>query len=162
MFTLRQRFSLLGPLLDAEYGSASFVNSDNKHVMLFDKFDEDNQMWVYEAAAWVRIKNAPPAGVVYRTVDVSDDYVPRRYYKFIETGGRIKTDKTIVALRQLNSKGKIYIPAGMTGEILKDPAFRSKARKSRTPSDVWVYVKFRNGKEGWATIRHLTLLGTEA
>lgn len=28
MFTLRQRYSLLGPLLDAEYGSASFVNSN--------------------------------------------------------------------------------------------------------------------------------------
>ena len=27
MFTLRQRYSLLGPLLDAEYGSASFINS---------------------------------------------------------------------------------------------------------------------------------------
>ena len=28
MFTLRQRYSLLKPLLDAEYGSASFINSD--------------------------------------------------------------------------------------------------------------------------------------
>ena len=28
MFTLRQRYSLLAPLLDAEYGSASFINSD--------------------------------------------------------------------------------------------------------------------------------------
>lgn len=28
MFTLRQRYSLLRPLLDAEYGSASFINSD--------------------------------------------------------------------------------------------------------------------------------------
>lgn len=28
MFTLRQRYSMLRPLLDAEYGSASFVNSD--------------------------------------------------------------------------------------------------------------------------------------
>lgn len=28
MFTLRQRYSLLGPLLDAEYGSASFFNTD--------------------------------------------------------------------------------------------------------------------------------------
>ncbi len=28
MFTLRQRYSLLEPLLDAEYGSASFINSD--------------------------------------------------------------------------------------------------------------------------------------
>jgi hypothetical protein len=28
MFTLRQRYSLLRPLLDAEYGSASFISSD--------------------------------------------------------------------------------------------------------------------------------------
>jgi hypothetical protein len=28
MFTLRQRYSLLKPLLDAEYGSASFINAD--------------------------------------------------------------------------------------------------------------------------------------
>ncbi|MBN2439630.1 MAG: hypothetical protein JXL20_13640 [Deltaproteobacteria bacterium] len=28
MFTLRQRYSLLSPLLDAEYGSASFINLD--------------------------------------------------------------------------------------------------------------------------------------
>jgi hypothetical protein len=28
MFSLRQRYSLLRPLLDAEYGSASFINSD--------------------------------------------------------------------------------------------------------------------------------------
>ena len=28
MFTLRQHYSLLRPLLDAEYGSASFINSD--------------------------------------------------------------------------------------------------------------------------------------
>jgi hypothetical protein len=28
MFTLRQRYSLLRPLLDAEYGSASFINSE--------------------------------------------------------------------------------------------------------------------------------------
>lgn len=28
MFNLRQRYSLLTPLLDAEYGSASFINSD--------------------------------------------------------------------------------------------------------------------------------------
>jgi hypothetical protein len=28
MFTLRQRYSLLRPLLDAEYGTASFINSD--------------------------------------------------------------------------------------------------------------------------------------
>ena len=137
------------------------LNSESKHVMLFDKFDDDNQMWVYEAAAWIRIKNAPPAGVVYRTVDVGDDYVPRRYYKFIEAGERIKTDKTIVALRQLNGKEKLYIPAGTSGEILKGPAFRSKARKSQTPSDVWIYVKFGNGKEGWATIRHLTLVGVK-
>ncbi|MBU0652942.1 MAG: hypothetical protein KKG96_08685 [Proteobacteria bacterium] len=137
------------------------LNSANKHVMLFDKFDDDNQMWVYEAAAWVRIKNAPPAGVIYRSVDVGDDYVPRRYYKFIETGERIKTDKTIVALRQLNGKEKLYISAGTTGEILKGPALRSKAQKARTPSDVWVYVKFGNSKEGWVTIRHLTLVGVK-
>jgi len=138
------------------------LNSESKHVMLFDKFDDDNQIWVYESAAWVRIKNAPPAGVVYRTVDVGSDYVPRRYYKFIEAGERIRTDKTIVALRKLNGKEKLYIPAGTTGEILKGPSFRSQSRKSRTPSDVWFYVKFGNGKEGWATIRHLTLVGTEA
>ena len=137
------------------------LNSENKHVMLFDKFDDDNQMWVYEASAWVRIKKAPPAGVVYRSVDAGDDYVPRRYYKFIETGEQIKTDKTIVALRQLNGKGKFYIPAGTTGEILKGPTLRSKVRKSRTPSDVWAYVKFSNGKEGWATIRHLILVGVK-
>ncbi|MBU4371127.1 MAG: hypothetical protein L6300_16515 [Syntrophaceae bacterium] len=137
------------------------LNSANKHVMLFDKFDDDNQMWVYEAAAWVRIKNAPPAGVIYRSVDVGDDYVPRRYYKFIETGERIKTDKTIVALRQLNGKEKLYISAGTTGEILKGPALRSKAQKARTPSDVWVYVKFGNSKEGWVSIRHLTLVGVK-
>ena len=75
---------------------------------------------------------------------------------------RIRTDKTIVALSDLNGKGKLYIPAGTTGEILRGPALRSKARKSQTPSDVWVYVKFSNGKEGWATIRHLTLVGVKA
>ncbi|MBU1711787.1 MAG: hypothetical protein KKD47_01660 [Proteobacteria bacterium] len=134
------------------------LNSENNHVVLFDKFDEDNQMWVYESAAWVRIRNAPPAGVVYRPVDLDNEYVPRRYYKFIENGDRVKTDKTIVALLKLDGKKKIYIPAGTTGEIVKGPAIRSKARKSRTPSDVWVYVKFGNGKEGWVTIRHLALV----
>lgn len=138
------------------------LNSENKHVMLFDKFDEDNQIWVYESAAWVRIKNAPPAGVVYRSVDAGDDYIPRRYYKFIEQGERIKTDRTIVALRQLNGKDKLYVPAGMTGEIVKGPALSSKDRKSPMPSDVWVYVKFGNGQEGWATIRHMTLVGARA
>jgi len=29
MFNLRQKFALLSPLLDAEYGSASFINSNN-------------------------------------------------------------------------------------------------------------------------------------
>ncbi len=48
--------------------------------------------------------------------------------------------------------------AGRLGEIVKGPEIRGKARKSQTPSDVWVYVKFANGKEGWATIRHLTLV----
>ncbi|MBU4037735.1 MAG: hypothetical protein KKA35_15030, partial [Proteobacteria bacterium] len=133
------------------------LNSENKHVMLFDKFDDDNQMWVYESAVWVRSKNAPPAGVVYRSVDVGDEYVPRRYYKFIKKGERVKTDKTIIALRQLKGKEKLYIPAGMMGEILKDPKFRNNGRKSRTPSDVWVYVKFANDMQGWVTIRHLTL-----
>ena len=126
--------------------------------MLFDKFDEENQMWVYESAAWVRIKNAPPAGVVYRSVDLDSEYVPRRYYKFIETGDRIKTDKTIVALRELSGRKKFYIPRGTTGEIVKGPEIRGKARKSQTPLDIWVYVKFANGKEGWATIRHLALV----
>ncbi len=83
--------------------------------MLFDKFDDDNQMWVYESASWVRIKNAPPAGVVYRSVDLDSEYVPRRYYKFIEKGERIKTNKTIVALRELNGRKKLYIPGGTTG-----------------------------------------------
>ena len=32
MFTLRQRYSLLTPLLDAEYGSASFINTDKPLV----------------------------------------------------------------------------------------------------------------------------------
>ena len=122
------------------------LNSENKHVMLFDKFDDDNQMWVYEAASWVRIKNAPPAGVVYRAMDVDNDYLPRRYYKFIKTGESVKTDKTIVALRQLNGKKKLYIPAGTTGKILKGPKIRSGGRKSRAPSDVWVYVKFSSGQ----------------
>jgi hypothetical protein len=138
------------------------LNAEDKHVMLFDRFDNDNQIWVYESAAWVRIRNSPPAGVIYRAVDVGNDYVPRRYYKFIETGERIRTDKTIVALSQLNSKKRIYIPAGTTGTILKGPTMRGSIQKSRTPSDVWLYIKFSNGKEGWATIRHLTLIGEKA
>ncbi|TRZ90959.1 hypothetical protein D4R89_03630 [bacterium] len=138
------------------------LNSQNKHVMLFDKFDDENQMWVYEAAYWVRAKGSPPAGVVYRSVDAGDDYVPRRYYKFIKPGERIKTDKTIVALHRLDGKGKFYIPAGTAGEILKGPTIRGKSRKSGMPSDVWVYVIFNSGKEGWATIRNLTLVDFKA
>lgn len=137
------------------------LNSENKHVMLFDKFDDDNQMWVYESAVWVRKKNAPPAGVVYRTVDIGDEYVPRRYYKFIEKGDRVKTDKTILALRELKGKKKLYVPAGTIGEILQAPKIRSNDPKLHTPLDVWVYVKFENGQEGWVTIRHLALINTK-
>jgi len=138
------------------------LNAKNKHVMLFDKFDDDNQMWVYESATWVRVKKAPPAGVVYRPVDAGNEYVPRRYYKFIEKGEHIKTDMTVVALPQLDGKEKFYVPAGTTGEILQGPIVRRKSRRPQVPSDVWVYVKFGNGKEGWTTIRHLTLVDIEA
>ena len=138
------------------------LNSRNNHVMLFDKFDDDNQIWVYESAAWVRNKNAPPAGVIYRTVDTDAEYVPRRYYKFIAKNDRIKAEKTIVVLHQLNGRKKFYVKAGATGEILKGPAVRSKAQESRAPSDIWVYVKFNSGKEGWAAIRHLTLVAAKA
>lgn len=138
------------------------LNAEGKHVLLFDRFDDDNLIWVYESAVWVRSKNVPPAGVVYRAVDVGDEYLARRYYKFIKPGDRIKAEKTIVVLRQLNGKKKLYIRAGTKGEILKGPTVRGKGQKSRAPSDVWVYVKFENGKEGWAIIKHLTLLSANS
>jgi hypothetical protein len=138
------------------------LNSEKEHVMLFDRFDEENQMWVYEAAAWVRVKSAPPAGVVYRSVDLDDDYMPRRYYKFIEPGERIRTDRTIIALRQINGKHKIYVPGGVKGKIVKGPTLSSKGRRSQAPTDVWVYIIFDNGSEGWAAIRHLTLVAAKA
>lgn len=134
------------------------LNSVNKHVMLFDKFDDENQMWVYESATWIRSKNTPPAGAVYRSVDLGDDYVPRRYYKFIGKGERIKTNRTIVAINRLDGKEKKYIPSGTKGVIMEGPTVRDNRRGTAFTTDIWVYVDFDNGRKGWTTIRHLTLI----
>lgn len=135
------------------------LNAANRHVMLFHKFDDENQMWVYEATTWIRNKKSPPAGVIYRSVNVGSDYVPRRYYRFIGKGEMVKTNRTIAVVRQFGGKGKrLYIRLGTTGVITKGPVIRGKTGEACSPSDVWIYVKFSNDKEGWTTIRHLTLI----
>lgn len=90
-------------------------------------------------------------------VDMIDEYT--RYYMFLEKGEWVKTVKTIVAFDQLGGKKKFYVRAGTTGEIINAPVIKSKAQKLKEPSDTWVYVKFANGREGWARIRYLCLIG---
>ncbi len=135
------------------------LNSRKKHVVLFDGFDDENQMWVYESSAWVRQKGAPPAGVAYRAVDLGDDYVPRRFYKFINIGDRVRTERSVPVREKFKGGKRWTIPANTYGTIVKGPQFRSKSDSDKIPSDVWYFVRYENGREGWSILQGLVLTG---
>jgi hypothetical protein len=134
------------------------LNSRKKHVVLFDNYDEEGQMWAYEASAWVRQQGAPPAGVVFRTVDLGDEYVPRRFYKFINLGDRIRIERAVIARERFKGGKRWIIPAITTGTISKGPEFRDKSPSEKTPSDIWYFIDYDNGKRGWSTLRDLILI----
>jgi hypothetical protein len=133
------------------------LNSRNKHVVLFDSYDDEGQMWAYESSAWVRQQGAPPAGVVFRAVDLGDEYVPRRFYKFIHLGDRIRTERAVRARERFKGGKQWVIPAKTTGTISKGPEFKDKSSPEKTPSDVWYFIQYDNGKQGWSTLRDLIL-----
>jgi hypothetical protein len=134
------------------------LNSRNKHVVLFHSYDTEGQMWAYESSAWVRQQGAPPAGVVFRSVDLEDKYVPRRFYKFINPGDRIRTERAVVARERFKGGKQWVIPARTTGTISKGPEFKEKAQSNTKPSNVWYFIDYDNGKRGWSTIRDLILI----
>ena len=114
-------------------------------------------MWAYESSAWVRQQGAPPAGVAFRTVDLGEEYVPRRFYKFIDMGDRIRTERAVVAREKFKGGKRWVIPANTSGTISKGPEFKEKARSDTKPSDVWFFFDYQNGKRGWSTLRDLIL-----
>ncbi len=134
------------------------LNSRNKHAVLFDSFDEEGQMWVYESSSWVRQRGAPPAGVVYRTVDLGEDYVPRRFYKFIRIGDRVRTRHAVAVRERLRGGKSRPIPWKTGGTIVKGPEFRDRPSSAGKPSDVWYNIEFDNGSKGWSTLRGLVLV----
>jgi len=134
------------------------LNSRNKHVLLFHSYDSEGQMWAYESSAWVRQQGAPPAGVVFRSVDLGDEYVPRRFYKFINPGDRIRTARAVVARERFKGGKQWVIPARTTGTISNGPEFKESAHSDTKPSDVWYFIDYDNGKQGWSTLRDLILI----
>jgi hypothetical protein len=134
------------------------LNSHNKHVVLFDRFDDEGGMWAFESSSWVRQQGAPPAGVVYRSVDLGDDYVPRRFYKFINPGDRVRTERAVVAREKFKGGKRWVIPAKTAGTISNGPGFKDKSPVDATPSDVWYFIEYDNGKRGWSTLRDLILI----
>jgi hypothetical protein len=134
------------------------LNSRNKHVVLFDSFDEEGEMWVYESSAWVRQKGAPPAGVVYRTVNLGDEYVPRRFYKFIHIGDRIRTERPVTARERFGGGKRRAVPEKTAGTLIKGPEFKGKASSETAPSEVWYFIAFDDGTKGWCTLRDLILI----
>jgi hypothetical protein len=134
------------------------LNSRNRHVVLFDSFDEEGQMWVYESSAWVRQKDAPPAGAVYRTVELGDAYVPRRFYRFIRIGDRVRAERAVTARERSMGGNRRTVPAKTAGTIVKGPEFKDGPPSDAAPSDVWYCIAFDNGTEGWCTLRDLILI----
>ncbi len=134
------------------------LNSHQKHVVLFDTFDDEGQMWIYESSSWVRQKGSPPAGVVYRPVDLGDDYVPRRFYKFIKLGDTVRTERPVLARERLKGGKRWTIPADTKGTIVQGPEFPFKPKDKKIPANVCYRVKYENGKEGWSILRDLLLI----
>lgn len=134
------------------------LNSRNKHAVLFHRYDDAGEMWAFESSAWVRQQGAPPAGVVYRAVDLGDEYVPRRFYKFIHLGDRIRTERPVTARERFKGGKQWAIPAKTRGTISKGPEFRDKSSSGKTPSQVWYLIDYENGKQGWSTLRDLILI----
>ncbi|MBE0603943.1 MAG: hypothetical protein IH611_10025, partial [Deltaproteobacteria bacterium] len=113
---------------------------------------------VYESSSWVRQQGAPPAGAVFRTVDLGNEYVPRRFYKFIRLGDRVRTERAVTAREKFKGGKSWTIPAKTAGTIIKGPEFKDKASSETKPSDVWFYIEYENGKKGWCTLRDLVLV----
>ncbi len=101
---------------------------------------------------------APPAGVVFRSVDLGEDYVPRRFYRFIHPGDRIRTERSVAAREKLKGGKRWVIPAKTRGTISKGPEFRDPSSPDKTPMDVWFFVEYDNGKRGWSSLRNLILI----
>jgi hypothetical protein len=130
------------------------LNSPENHVVLFDQFDDEGQMWVFESVAWLKMEGKPPAGVAYRVVDLGEEYTPRRYYKFIRTAERVRTTRPVPVVKKPGARAKRFAPVGSTGTIMDGPQCEQR-QGSWEIERVWVYVKYDNGKEGWSPIRYL-------
>lgn len=146
--------SIVVPPGDLQPGD--ILNSENKHVMLFDRFDEDGESWVYESVAWLRIKHSPPAGVAHRSVDWDQSYVPRRFYQFIRIGDRVKTLRRQTLYYRPGLKARSVVPRLAKGRITDGPVADGNPEHSIVGS-VWYKIRFDNGKIGWCPIRHLSL-----
>jgi len=134
------------------------LNSKKKHVVLFDRLDEEGQMWVYEASSFVRQKGAPLAGVAYRAVDLGDEYVPRRFYKFIDAGDRVRTERPVPARAKLKGGKTWTIPAKTAGTVVQGLEFRGTPAAAGALAEVWYWIRYDNGREGWSTLQGLILV----
>jgi hypothetical protein len=141
-----------------ELRPGDILNRRNSHVMLFDHFDEEGQMWVYESVVWLRKKGSPPAGVTYRAIDWDRSYTPKRYYKFIEIGDRVRSRKIAPVYSRPKSRLKGRIPINSPGIIIGKPKSVCN-RTGSIPNDVFLKVRYDNGIQGWSSLKNLRLTG---
>jgi hypothetical protein len=130
------------------------INYEGSHVRLFDSFSNGGTLLnVYEAT----ISASPPSVVFSQMPRGENNYLPRRYYEFINIGERIKTIADL-SVRETPGGNLIdVVPTGTTGTIIDGPEFEY------APDDylwkyVWWYIQYDNGVEGWSVIRYLEIL----
>jgi hypothetical protein len=148
--------SIRVPLVDLKSGD--ILNAENRHVVIFDRFDDENQMWVYESVVCLKMRETPPAGVAYRVVDLGNEYVPRRFYKFINIGDRVQTTRSVPLVKRPGGKARKYVSPKKTGTIMGGPKVQKTVGRTAQICNVWFYIKYDTGAEGWSPIRYLSLI----
>lgn len=133
------------------------LNARGSHSMLFYRYDEDGQPWVYESVAWLKIDGAPPAGVACRAIDLDNSYEPRRLYAFVRVGDTVRSTANAPLHALPDGKRLKRVKKGMNGTITDGPVLSGDPGRE-VLRGVWFRVKYDNGAEGWSLLRHMRLV----
>lgn len=133
------------------------TNWAGTHVRLFHYFTEGtNLMMVSEAT--VPPSSGNTARVVYSTLDRDNNYIPRRFYSFVNIGEKIETTAELNVRNTPGGTSLGTVPAGTTGTIMDGPEL------AFAPYDyepyfkyAWWYIQYDNGVEGWSAITYLRI-----
>lgn len=143
--------------VDLEPGD--ILNAEGYHAMLFDRFDDEGQVWVYESVVRLRRGGSPPAGVAHRAVDWDRRYTARRLYHFIHKGERVSTVRSTAVRVEPGGRLKKSVSARSSGMIIDGPRFSGAGGTGSVPREVWFKIDYDDGTQGWSPVRYLVLTG---